>query len=693
MLALIAVLVFLGSVHGEFVWDDIFLVQTNTRLGESGYWWHAIQSPFPYVGPETQGRWGTGMYRPLISLIYGAEYQLWGLRTTGYHVVNLALHASCSILVLRWVRGRLAGEAPEGIVRAAAAIGALVFAVHPTRAESVAWISGCTDLWMTLWILLGLMAWSRFPGIAGALVTGGAGVLALACKENAAVLPLLLAMDGVLRSESVDMRRSALLRSGITLILLIPALLVRFWLVPFGEHAALQVRWSALLPASLGTFAGYLRMMVWPWPPSASAGFLPRNGESGGLAYPPGQIALGILGVLALIVLAFTAKRRAGVRVWLADLTWVVFPLVPNLIPTNDWHAIAERNLYLPFVGVAAVLARAIVAARRRSVVSWTGAAVGAVALCVVFMQSAGAHARRFASNDALWSYETRLHPMDTLGLTNLADVRSGQGRLEEARLLEERAIRSASAQQLRRGILEDWLESEIAAAGTEERELQRLRTSLDAMAANSSPPGAAGTVYNALDPDIRDFLRRSASFRVARALVTAGVGDFEQARLEIETVSPTDQPLRRDVLASRAISILAASGDVTKCNEWLTTLPVDTPLRAALSRLLAAASAVRAGDPPPAIASARLGLALLSGGDPLVTRAALRRALLLAPDAAPLVASLITIDVELRRLSEAQDSLAVLMRLDPRLAAEADPAVQALAAAETRNRLASLAE
>src|ERR1019366_9406782 len=107
-------------------------------------------------------------YYPLTWTMWWLEWRLWGDNPTGYHVVNVLLHAANAILV--WMilqRLKIPG----------AWLAALVFAIHPVNVATVAWISeqkntlsmffyalallGKTAVAMLPVILLGCVWWKR----------------------------------------------------------------------------------------------------------------------------------------------------------------------------------------------------------------------------------------------------------------------------------------------------------------------------------------------------------------------------------------------------------------------------------------------------------------------------------------------------------------------------------------------------
>ena len=83
------------------------------------------------------------------------DCQFYGLNAGGHHLTNVLLHAATAIflfLVLRQMTGRLW---PSAVVAA-------VFAIHPLRVESVAWVIERKDVLSGLFFVLALGAYVRY---------------------------------------------------------------------------------------------------------------------------------------------------------------------------------------------------------------------------------------------------------------------------------------------------------------------------------------------------------------------------------------------------------------------------------------------------------------------------------------------------------------------------------------------------
>ncbi len=168
-IAAISVVSFLPALDGQFLnWDDRILFTGN--------------HDFRGLGPA-QLRWMltttlAGHYMPLTWLTLGLNYRLGGMNPWGYHLTAILLHAVNAVLFYlvarRLLRAALQpsrGEFhptdndPPGLT-AGAAVAALIFAVHPQRVESVAWVTDRGTLVSSALYLVATLAYLR------AVVTG-----------------------------------------------------------------------------------------------------------------------------------------------------------------------------------------------------------------------------------------------------------------------------------------------------------------------------------------------------------------------------------------------------------------------------------------------------------------------------------------------------------------------------------------
>lgn len=117
----ITVIAYIPALSAGFIWDDDYYVYRNFALRSADGLWRIWTHP----GEVPQ-------YYPLTHTTFWIEYHLWGNAATGYHIVNVLLHATSAFLLWRILT---ALQVPGSLFAAA------LFAVHPVHVESVAWIT------------------------------------------------------------------------------------------------------------------------------------------------------------------------------------------------------------------------------------------------------------------------------------------------------------------------------------------------------------------------------------------------------------------------------------------------------------------------------------------------------------------------------------------------------------------------
>ncbi len=193
-LIVITVAAYLPVTRNGYIWDDETYITGNETLrtldGLSRIWFE--------IGAVPQ-------YYPLVHTSFWIEYQLWGLAPTGYHIVNVLLHAIGAILL--WlILSRLSLPASWMV--------AAVFALHPVHVESVAWIterknvlSGCLYLASFLTYLIAREAGGSGNDIRRSRLFYGLTVLffvgALLSKTVTASLPAALMLALYAKGERI----------------------------------------------------------------------------------------------------------------------------------------------------------------------------------------------------------------------------------------------------------------------------------------------------------------------------------------------------------------------------------------------------------------------------------------------------------------------------------------------------------
>lgn len=202
---------FLPALGAEFVdWDDYINLVNN--LEWRGLGWRQLRWAFSSTL--------LGHYIPLTWLSFGLDYLLWGMIPLGYHLTNLLLHAANAWLVYGIAHHLLRiATALSATARVAAATGtAVFFAVHPLRAESVAWVTERRGLLSGLFFLLTVLFYLRAAQATGAhrrrllAASVAAYILAVSAKAIVMTLPGVLFLLDVYPLRRLDGRWRSWLR-------------------------------------------------------------------------------------------------------------------------------------------------------------------------------------------------------------------------------------------------------------------------------------------------------------------------------------------------------------------------------------------------------------------------------------------------------------------------------------------------
>ncbi len=322
-------------------------------------------------------------WHPLTSLSHMLDVTLFGLEPAGHHAVSLLLHVLNAVL-LALVLFRLSGAWWRSLLVAA------LFALHPLRVESVAWVSERKDVLSGLFFVLTLGTygdWARRPTLrrwAAVVASLGLGLLA---KPMLVTVPFVLVLVDVWplgRWRAVARRpvtpggapaRSlgGLLLEKWPLLLLAAAAAVITVIVQNQAGATANMdllTWDRRICNALISCWRYAGKSLWP---AGLCVFYPYGRDVG-----VGAALLSAVALAAATALALWQLRR---RPWLAvGWFWYLGMLVPVLgLVQVGGQAYADRYTYLPTVGLAVIVVWTVgeVAGRSRA----AGAVAAAAAL------------------------------------------------------------------------------------------------------------------------------------------------------------------------------------------------------------------------------------------------------------------------------------------------------------------------
>jgi tetratricopeptide (TPR) repeat protein len=349
----LATLAVFGQV-GSFAFirfDDPLYVTNNPQV-QAGLSWAGVRWAFTTTHAAN--------WHPLTWLAHMADVQLFGLDPRGHHLVSLLLHTGNGLLLFLLLE-RLTG-APWPSAFAAA-----LFALHPLRVESVAWVAERKDLLSGLFALLTLHAYVHYaarPTLRRYLLTCSALLLGLLAKPMLVTLPaLLLLLDywplrrwprqepaSPASSPFAPGHRRLLLEKLPLLALALGSCAITFYAQKQG-HTVAPMDAYPLLPRVGNALIAYLRYLGKLIYPVDLAVFYPLPPQ------PPGANA--VVAGLVLLVLTITVARLARRYPYLlTGWLWYLGMLVPVIgLVQVGMQSMADRYTYLPLIGIAIIIA------------------------------------------------------------------------------------------------------------------------------------------------------------------------------------------------------------------------------------------------------------------------------------------------------------------------------------------------
>lgn len=370
-----------------------------------------------------------GIWLPLTMLSYQLDHELSGMDPARFHRTNVLLHAASSIalfLVLRSMTGSLWRSA----------FVAALFAIHPLRAESVAWVSERKDVLSGLFFMLTLGAYAHYTRARHRkqLVVSGRYLLVvllftlgLMSKPILVTLPfvlLLLDFWPLARLETIGAKKLILEKLPLFLLATVSCA-VAVWTqrdtITVDEDVTLLWR----IGNAVVSYVVYIKQMIAPF---ELAMLYPHPGTE----LPLWHISASfILLMMISLTAVFAWKRRPYLTVgWL----WYLGMLVPVIgIMQVGVHAHADRYTYLSQIGLTILLTwgTAELSARWRQ----RRAILGATAL--VLLAGLGTRAwtqtSYWRNSEVLWTH-TLAHTEDNkIANYNLAVALERRGKSEMA--------------------------------------------------------------------------------------------------------------------------------------------------------------------------------------------------------------------------------------------------------------------
>ena len=405
-----------------YIWDDDDYVTKNVHLRTlDGLWRLWI--------PKT-----TRQYYPVVFSTFWLEYQLWGLRPLGFHLVNVLLHAVNGILAWR-IASRLK-------IPGAWMIGA-VFALHPVHVESVAWITERKNVLSGLFYLSSMLAYLRFSRLRGtarlqedADMQGGAWrwyvfslalfVLALLSKSVTCSLPAALILVMLWQRKPLTIAQLAPLAPMFVIGFALAMHTAHLERVSVGaEGKEFMLSFADRLIIACNALLFYPQKLLISWPLI--------------FTYPRWTIdssewqsywAVAVVAVVTAISLVAYRRGMRGPALALAYFAGTIFPALGffNIYPMV-YSFVADHFQYLASLGIIALMVAAFARAPARPQVLGILGAIVLACFGVLTWQRCWV----YQDEETLWRVTRHQNGSAFIAAANLGKILGDRGESDEA--------------------------------------------------------------------------------------------------------------------------------------------------------------------------------------------------------------------------------------------------------------------
>jgi len=433
LLVLVTMVLYWPATRGDFInLDDSDSVTANVHV-QHGLTWENMK--WAFFNPVNSN------WNPLTVLSHMLDCQLFGLKPWGHHLINLLFHALNAVLVFALLQ-QMTGATLRSLFVAA------LFAVHPLRVESVAWVAERKDVLSGFFGLLSLVFYARYAqGQLGKDREPKRGafywlallfyLLGLLSKPMLVTWPfVMLLLDywplrRFERSTAWSLVREKLPFFALATLTSIVTFAVQKGggALAAGENLPLGARsGNALI-----SYCRYLGKMFWPMD---LAVFYPHPG------YWPlatGLLAGALISGISLLLLAQRRRFPFLLIGWL----WFLGMLVPviGLVQMGE-QAMGDRYTYIPSLGVLILAVWGAYELTRRwryhgMVLSVAGSV--AIVLCMALTQQQLGH---WQDSEALFRHALEVTENNYLAHFNLGMALDEKGQTDEAIRQYQEAIR-----------------------------------------------------------------------------------------------------------------------------------------------------------------------------------------------------------------------------------------------------------
>lgn len=432
MIVAIVAVIYLQTLSFDFTnFDDPYYIYENPLMVQS--WGDKLVAAFTSVPFAS--------WIPITWVSYFVDYTFSGMEPWGYHFTNMFLHGANCIFLFFVLKRYTGAIFPSALV-------ALLFAAHPLRVESVAWISSRKDLvslFFGLWMLWSYRTYSEKRQAKNLYLSLLFLGLSLMSKPMMVTMPFVLLLLDVWplkrislagtpkewAASLVGMAKEKWAFFGLTILFCVVTVIsqTNSGAIKYGLAFSMSERVTNAFTA----YAGYLIHTFWP------VGLIPFY------PHPGGDNPMWAVGVSALFLLAISAivyRFRGSKPYLLVGWLWFLGTLVPviGLVQVGR-QAMADRYMYLPQIGLLIMVCWLIWewAEKEESRRKMAGGATGVIVtvLTVLSFVQTG----HWKDSIVLFEYTLTVSPDNAISHNNLGAAYLNAGFVEPAIKHTERSV------------------------------------------------------------------------------------------------------------------------------------------------------------------------------------------------------------------------------------------------------------
>jgi tetratricopeptide (TPR) repeat protein len=415
--------VFGQTFNHQFInYDDPLYVYDNPHV-RAGVSWSGIEWAFTHIHAQN--------WHPLTTISHMVDCQLFGVNSEPQHLVNVFWHSVAAILLFILLAQMTDDVWASGFVAA-------VFAIHPLRVESVAWIAERKDVLSGFFFMATLLAyvrWARQRTLSRYLTMSILLACGLMSKPMLVTTPIVLLLIDYWPLHRLEKSTVAkLLIEKIPLFALsIGSVFATLWAQNFalGATQFLPLKWR--ITNAVFSYFEYVRQMFWP------VDLIPFY------VHPENRLelwrlAIAILFLIAVTGIAFIRRRQNPYLIvgWL----WYLAMLVPVIgIVQVGLQGHADRYSYLPQIGLdialvwlACDLTKSL-PAQKIILSSVGGLVIGALSFL------SAKQITYWRDTETLWRHTLAVTPESDVAQTGLGGILFVRGQIDEAIAHYEQAL------------------------------------------------------------------------------------------------------------------------------------------------------------------------------------------------------------------------------------------------------------